>query len=168
MLDTPDIIIVCLATSSLDFNEIITRYDFILEENIFLILQFTILWLYTWIHNLPFWGHSIFTLTEFWTFLTTYLPLVNKHRKWKKGYLTYNSKHLTDHLPTSICLRKYRIAPLVKGSKSEFCRSGVCFWHYFQVSVLHALTKNCVLRQFFHFLSRITVNIHIVPSILTG
>ena len=38
MLDTPDIIVVCLATSSLDFSEIITRYDFILEENIFLTL----------------------------------------------------------------------------------------------------------------------------------
>ena len=47
MLDTPDIIVVCLATSSLDISEIITRYDFILEENIFLMLPFAILWLET-------------------------------------------------------------------------------------------------------------------------
>ena len=47
MMDKPDIIVVCLATSSLDFSEIITRYDFILEENIFLMLPFTILWLET-------------------------------------------------------------------------------------------------------------------------
>ena len=65
MLDTPDIIVACLATSSLDFSEIITRYDFILEENIFLMLPFTILWLETWIHNLLFQGHSILTLAEF-------------------------------------------------------------------------------------------------------
>ena len=38
MLDTPGIIVGCLATSSLDFSEIITRYYFILEENIFLML----------------------------------------------------------------------------------------------------------------------------------
>ena len=65
MLDTPDIIVACLATISQDFSEIITRYDFILEENIFLMLAFTILWLETCIHNLPFWGHSILMLTEF-------------------------------------------------------------------------------------------------------
>ena len=47
MLDTPDIIVECLVKSSLDFSEIITRYDFILEENIFLMLPFTILWLDT-------------------------------------------------------------------------------------------------------------------------
>ena len=47
MLDTPDIIVACLATSSLDFSEIITRYDFILEENIFPMLPFTVLWLET-------------------------------------------------------------------------------------------------------------------------
>ena len=47
MLDKPDVIVAFLATSSLYFSEIITRYDFILEENIFLILPFTILWLDT-------------------------------------------------------------------------------------------------------------------------
>ena len=35
-------------------------------------------------------------------------PTPSKQTQYiQKGYLPYNSKHLTDHLPTSICLRKY-------------------------------------------------------------
>ena len=89
-----------LATSSLDFSEIITRYNFILEENIFLMLPFTILWLETWIHNLPFWGHSIFMITEFWPFLTTHPPLVNNLSYQKRVTYFMNANNwLTTHLP---------------------------------------------------------------------
>ena len=45
------------------------------------------------------------------TFLD-HLPTPSKQTQWiEKGDLPYKHKHLTDHLPTSSCLRKYWIAP---------------------------------------------------------